>query len=243
MTPKILIIDIETTPILSYHWGLHDQHIGISQVVERSRLLCFAAKYVGEKKILFHSEWGDGQRPMVQAAHNLLSEADVVLGFNSDSFDIKRLNDSFDKENLGPPEPYLKIDIFKESKKHFRYMSHKLENVLIEMSLENKIKHRGFSLWPACMSGDKKAQAEMKRYNIGDIVPLEDAYLRIRPWMQTHPNLNLWEFGDNCPNCGSEDLKPRGFRTTRTAVYQRFRCGGCGSWPSNGTRLAGASVR
>lgn len=242
---KTLIIDIETTPILSWHWGLFDQNIAISQVVKRSRLMCFAAKYVGEKKVYFHAEWTGTHREMVVAAHDLLSEADVVLGFNSDSFDIKRLNDEFDKENLGPPAPYQKIDIFKESKKHFRYMSHKLENVLIEMSLENKIKNRGFQLWLDVMDGNKRAQKEMKTYNIGDIVPLEDAYLRIRPWMVTHPNLNLYDpaLPEGCPNCGSGHLQSRGYRYTRTGTYQRFHCQGCGAWPSGGKRELGVDLR
>ena len=49
--PKVLVIDIETSPNVVYAWGLWDQNIGISQVIEPSRVLCFAAKWVGQKKV------------------------------------------------------------------------------------------------------------------------------------------------------------------------------------------------
>src|SRR5690606_22016747 len=49
---RILTLDVETSPMLSYHFGLWDQNIGINQIVKQSRIICFAAKWVGEKPVI-----------------------------------------------------------------------------------------------------------------------------------------------------------------------------------------------
>ena len=45
---KILLIDLENTPILSYNWGLWEQNA--IEVKEDWYILCFAYKWLGEKK-------------------------------------------------------------------------------------------------------------------------------------------------------------------------------------------------
>ena len=47
---KILILDIETSPHTGFHWGLFQQNISIGQLIESSTVLCWAAKWLGEKK-------------------------------------------------------------------------------------------------------------------------------------------------------------------------------------------------
>ena len=52
---KILILDIETSPHTGFHWGLFQQNISIGQLIESSTVLCWAAKWLGEKKVHFSS--------------------------------------------------------------------------------------------------------------------------------------------------------------------------------------------
>ena len=52
---KILILDIETSPHTGFHWGLFQQNISIGQLIESSSVLCWAAKWLGEKKVYFSS--------------------------------------------------------------------------------------------------------------------------------------------------------------------------------------------
>lgn len=241
---KILLIDIETTPNLGWFWGLFNQNISPSQVVERSRVLCFAAKFLHEDKVRFYAEWQKpGHEGMVRAAHQLLGEADVVVGYNSDGFDLKHLNGEFAKYLLGPPAPYQTVDLYKVVKQNFRFFNHKLDSVLSVLSLEGKVRNRGFSLWPLCMEGDKRAQSEMRRYCIGDIYPsLEELYVALRPWIKSHPNANLYG-GSGCPTCGSERLHKRGFLYKHAGVYQRYHCQDCGRWSSAGKREYGVDLR
>ena len=44
-SPKILVLDIETAPCLGYFWNIWNTNIGISQIVNTSKMICFAAKW------------------------------------------------------------------------------------------------------------------------------------------------------------------------------------------------------
>src|SRR6476646_1187062 len=72
---KILMLDIETTPDKSYHWGRWGVNIGINQTIEEGGLVCFAAKWYGQDEIEFYSQWEDGDQKMVLEAWRLLDEA------------------------------------------------------------------------------------------------------------------------------------------------------------------------
>jgi hypothetical protein len=92
---KLLTLDIETSPNLAYVWALFDQNVGLNQLVEVGSVICFAAKWYGEKKIHYHSDHHDGHEAMVAAAWNLIDEADAVIHYNGKAFDIKHLNREF----------------------------------------------------------------------------------------------------------------------------------------------------
>lgn len=92
---KILTIDIETRPNLAYVWGLWDQNVGLNQIEETGSVISWAAKWHGEKKVYFASDYHDGHSEMVRRAWELLDEADAVVGYNSKAFDMKHLNREF----------------------------------------------------------------------------------------------------------------------------------------------------
>lgn len=225
---KILVIDMETKPALAYVWGLWDQNIGLEQLVEPSAPICFSAKYVGDPTIHFHSDWTDGHEGMIKAAHELLSEADAVVTYNGDSFDLKKFRGEFLLEGLRPPPPITSIDLLKSVKK-LGFQSNKLAYIGPLLRIGDKIKHEGFSLWSSVMEGDAKAQKRMERYCIGDIRLTEKLYLRLKPYIQNHPHLGDVGAGA-CGSCGSHRLQSRGVRRTKAYVIQRLQCQDCGSW-------------
>ncbi len=49
---KILILDLETSPHKGFHFGLFQQNISISQLIESSTVLCWAAKWLDDKKYI-----------------------------------------------------------------------------------------------------------------------------------------------------------------------------------------------
>lgn len=229
---KILIIDIETRPALAYVWGLYDQTISLNQLVSPSAPICFAAKFVGEKTVHFYSEWGDGREVMIKKAHELLSEADAVVGYNSDSFDLRKLRGEFLLSGLTPPPPLTSIDLLK-SVKRLGFQSNKLAYIGPLLNIGKKVKHAGFELWIKVLEGDTVAQRKMEKYNIGDVTLTESLYLKLLPFISNHPHLGSVKH--ECGACGSDKVQSRGYRRTKHYRIQRTQCTSCGSW-GEGTR-------
>lgn len=242
--PKILSVDIETSPVIAHAWGIWKQNIAINQIIERPRTICFGAKFLDERKVQWYSEHNHGSDVMLHAAHTLLSEADIVMHYNGDRFDLPRLNTEFVLAGLTPPAPYRSIDLLKVVRQNFQFPSNKLAYVSEQLGLTGKVKHEGHELWIKCLAGDPKAWAKMKKYNVQDVRLLEELYEKLKPWIKAHPNVGLYSDGEErvCPTCGSAELERRGYTIKLTGKYQRYRCRGCGSWPTATQRVSGVTI-
>lgn len=245
MSPRILVLDIETAPALAYVWDLKNQFIPVQQVVHGSRMICFAAKWVGESRVMYFSEHHHGKEAMLAAAFELLDQADAVVTYNGNSFDIPHLNREFAEAKMGRPAPYVSIDLYRAVRKHHRFLSNKLMWVTERLELSGKMQHTGFQLWVDCMAGDDRAWNMMRRYNKQDVVTTEELYIELLPWLDSHPNFGLYTDATSpvCPKCGGTDLQKRGVARTNVSVYQRYQCQGCGTWSRGGKRLEGVDVR
>lgn len=232
---QILGIDIETAPNTAHIWGLYNQNIGINQIQQTGRVMCWAAKWYGRRPVEFRSEAEDrpdAHRLMIERAHELLDEADAVLSYNGKRFDMPTLNREFLKYGMNPPSPYHHIDLLLVAKKQFRFVSNKMDYLARELGIKGKVRHQGHELWTLCMDGDPKAWKLMERYNKQDVRMMEQLYNAMLPWIATHPNHGMYadEGRPVCTNCGSHKLQSRGFAITRTQKYRRFQCTDCGTW-------------
>jgi ribosomal protein S27AE/DNA polymerase elongation subunit (family B) len=239
---RILTLDIESKPLQVYTWSLWDQHVGIDQIIDHGGLMCFAAKWAGEKDVLFFSEYHDGYRPMLEAAHRLLSEADIVVTYNGDRYDVKKLNQAFMLAGMTPPKPFKSIDLIKTNKNRFDLPSRKLDYLVRQSGVGAKVKHQGFDLWIDCMAGDPKAWAVMEKYNRGDVLVTEKAYLRLLPWLTNSPHMGMFTRDErSCPYCGSKKLTQDGFTHTNVQSYRLYECGKCGGWSRGTAKLQDAT--
>lgn len=244
---RVLALDIETSPSICYTWSLFDNHIGVDQIVEQPRMICFAARWLDSEDCMFFSEFHHGKSEMLRRAHELLSECDALLTFNGRSFDSKHLQREFLLNGFTPPAPYQHIDLYLVARKQFRFLSNKLQNIARELGLEGKVQHSGFDLWKRCLAGNADAWEEMKTYNMRDVNLLIDAYQKLLPWIHSHPNVvlidNLLDDCLRCNNCGSKNVMQRSSCYTATSEYQRYQCLKCGSWLRDSKRLNGTSLR
>jgi len=242
---KLLTLDIETSPNLAHVWGLWQQNVGLSQLLESGEVICFAAKWYGEEEVSFFSSFHVGKSQMVHLAHKFLDEADAVIHFNGARFDIPHLNREFVEAGLKPPSPYAQIDLLKVVKKNFRFPSNKLDYVTKALGLDHKVQNAGHQLWVKCMANDFQAWEEMKKYNVQDVVITEQLYDRLLPWISSHPTHGLYQGGDEhtCPNCGGSNLQKRGFALTQVSKFQQYQCNDCGKWSRGGKRLDGVEIR
>lgn len=236
--PNILVIDIENSPNLAHVWSLWNNNVSLSQLQETGEIISFAAKWVGKKKVIFKSTFHDGMDAMLDEAHKLLSEADIVVGYNSKNFDMKHLNRAFIENGYAPPAPYAQVDLMHVVKSQFRFVSNKLDHVVQQLGLGKKTAHTGHDLWVRCMQGDAAAWALMRKYNKNDVVITEELYLTLIPWVPNHPNMALLKGveGQACTNCASTNLQWRGYYYTAASKFRRFVCNDCSKWGRSSQR-------
>lgn len=85
---KILTVDIETRPALSYHWGMFKQNISPKQNVHAGGILMVSMQWVGSPIVETVTDWEHGQEEMLRVVHQRLMEADAVVSKNGIRFDI-----------------------------------------------------------------------------------------------------------------------------------------------------------
>lgn len=225
---QILALDIETAPHKVFAWGLWSQDIHIDNIVEPGYTLCWAAKWIGKKKVYFNSIHHYDKNKMLQEIYDLICKADAVVHYNGTKFDMPILNQEFQSIGLPPPDPYSEIDLLKTVRRRFRLPSNKLDYVARHLGIEGKTKHMGMQMWRDCMEGCPKAWDIMKRYNIQDVRLLETVHDELLPWITPYPNLG--HFSDHdlvCPRCESTDIIKAGKETRTIVPYQRYRCKSC----------------
>lgn len=249
---KILVIDIETQPNVAHVWGLWNQNVSLAQLRTPGRVISFAAKWVDRRGVEFRSDWHDGHEAMVKRAHALMDEADLIVHYNGNSFDMPWLRTEFVQAGLTPPAPHKDIDLCNIVKKTFRFPSNKLAYVTGALGLSGKLSHTGHQMWVDVMEGSPEVKAKawglMRRYNRQDVVTTEELFHRLKPWIKTLPNPALYG-ADGEPEacgCGNTQLQHRGYRYTTVSRYKRYQCfgeNGCGAWLSGGRRDRGVDVR
>ena len=233
MLPKILVLDIETRPIMGYVWSLWKQNVGLNQIVEDWTILTWAAKWYGDDYVYYGT--AEGQPDDSQCLEDLwylLDEADMIIAHNGDKFDIPKINARFLEHGWTPPSPYKKIDTLKVAKANLRLTSNRLDYIAKFLGFGGKLATGGMQLWIDCLNGKKKAWKRMLEYNIHDVVILEWVYETLRPWIKNHPNVALYSEDEAtvCTVCGSHDIHYRGHAYTPVGKYQRYVCKDCGKW-------------
>lgn len=243
--PRILTLDIETSPNIAHVWGLFKQTVSLSQLRESTRVIAWAAKWHGSEAVEFRSEFHDGADVMLERAHALLSEADIVVTYNGVGFDLKHLRREFVLAGMTPPAPHKDVDLLNVVKGQFRFVSNKLDHVAQELGLGAKTSHTGHDLWVQCLAGVPEAWDTMRTYNVQDVRLTERLYDRLLPWIKGHPHRALYtgETEESCGRCGSTNLRANGEALTPLSSFAQFQCLDCGSWHRSGKRAAGVNVR
>ena len=234
--PKIVTIDIETAPNVAYVWSFFKTHVGAKQVLENSHIMSFAAKTLGDDEVRYMDNRSSDDSKIVAALIKELDEADIVIAHNGNKFDVPKIKGRAAIHGLKPPSPFKVIDTLKVARKHFGFPSNSLEYLTGVFNCETKklshSKFPGFELWLECLRGNEEAWDEIKEYNIADVVSLEDLYMKMRPWINDHPNIGVYtdDAKSRCPKCGSNHIAYRGYYHTNLSRFHRFQCKDCGAW-------------
>ncbi len=232
--PKILIYDIETSPMIGYHWGHWQQNISLSQTIQNSIMITWSAKWLYEDEVFSDKNTPEemlklNDKRICKSLWDMIHEADIVVAHHGDKFDVPMMNSRFIINGLPPYSVTNSIDTKKVASKTFRFASNKLDALAGYFGFGQKIK-TNFDLWKGCMEGDQQSIDDMETYNIQDVKVLEEVYLKLRPYIKSHPNVGLYLESDKpvCGACGSSNLrlmnKDYYTPTGRYSVYQ-CQCG------------------
>ena len=240
--PKVLVFDIETSPILARVWGLWQQNVGLNQIKEDWFVMSYAAKWLGVDGVIYEDLRGviddtnKGYRDadLLSGIWNLLNEADMVITQNGKKFDVKKLNARFIINGYQPPSAFKHIDTLQIAKRVFGFTSNKLEYMTDKLCVDfKKLKHGnfpGFELWQQCLADNIDAWNEMEEYNKHDVLSLEELYNKLAAWDDRHPNFNHYTDGESqtC-RCGCTEFTRNGYAYTPASKFQKYRCVKCGA--------------
>lgn len=240
MKPKVLLLDIETSPNLAYVWGKYQQDVIAFE--EEYKILSIAYKWLGKK--------GTHCRALCDYQHNsehsllmdiwsLFDKADILIAHNGDRFDIRKIKARMLAYQMPPLPVRATVDTLKVARKHFALNSNKLNDLSKTLQVGEKLKHMGFDLWLGCLRNDKKSWGTLKKYNIQDIVLLERVYKALLPWMEKHPNMALLAGHKGCPKCGSKAIIKDGFRANSMTLSQQWECKNCNGKFATGIKKNG----
>lgn len=231
--PRVLILDIETSLMEVYSFGIRDQYLGHEQIKKDWTILSVAAKWLNEKDVWQMDARNKTEKQILKEVKKLMNEADIIVGHNSKSFDVKRLNGKFEEHKIKPPSSFQQVDTYAQSKKHFNFSSHTLDYLLQKLNSPIKkrkhSKYPGKTLWIECDKGNKQAFKEMAIYNIYDVLGTEWLYNRMLPW-GVGINFNVYYGDENARcTCGATEFRKNGYTYSSTGKFQRFECKKCGS--------------
>lgn len=236
--PKILTFDIETSLQLAFTFGtgwkcriMHDD------IIEEQYMLGFSYKWLDKEDVgneFLHQGpkrkfKAHDDEAMIRKLHKLLDEADIVVTYNGNRFDIPFFNARCLKYGLTPPSPYRSVDLFTTVRSKFKLNSKKLDyvNKFIGYSGKDAMCKQD---WVDCHYNDVDAYEKMATYCDRDVVALEEAYIRVLPWITNHPNISQMSGKHCCPKCGSGELSLGGWTIPymNGKQYRRKICANCG---------------
>jgi len=236
--PKILFYDIETSHINTLVFSLWPTSIPPASILADWHIICAAWKWQGKAKIHTAAVTDKNNDKLVtEKLSQAIHEADVIVAHNGDKFDIRKLRARMIYHDMKPISTPVSIDTLKSARKEFAFTSNRLDYIGQFLGVGKKIP-TNHELWVQARVGNKKAIKAMLKYNKQDVTLLEAVYDKLRPYMQNHPNMNLFMgTAQNCTNCGSSSLIKHGTRRTRVGLYQRYLCKDCGASCSSGKNL------
>lgn len=236
-----LSFDIETSPIISYNWGVWEQNA--IEVIEDWQILSVAWQWivdepgkntkftkvevVGQDDFHNYKAGVNNDIEVVKKLVELREQADYVIAHNGDKFDMKKLGARVALHKLPPMTPVVQVDTKKMANRIGGFTYNSLRELAKAFGVSLKGESGGFETWKGCLAGDKKAWKKLKKYNTQDIPPMTELYMILRSYDSKRPPMNVLSGQhDACPACGKIGTMSIRRRTkpSKTGEYEYYRC-------------------
>lgn len=220
--PKILLLDIEATG-LKADFGV---------------VLCVGYKWLDNPEVFCPAIFDyeefkhdpTAEQPLLRDILPIIEEADMLITYFGTGYDKKFLTAKFMEYGIGiwPNVPH--VDLYYAVKGNFAISRKSLQNVGYYLGLSNEKTPVEGKIWRRAQAGHRDSITYIVEHCKADVLILEEAYLKMRPLIRTHPRVRGLA---GCRVCGSESLQRRGTLMTKTSGRQvRLSCTACGSWES-----------
>lgn len=178
-----LFFDIEVSPNILMAWRVGNNiNLSHESIVKERAIICVCYKWNDEKEV--HSiEWNNGcDKELVKKFAKIMNSADIVIGQNSDRFDIKWFRTRCLKHSVPLKAKFNSIDTLKMAKAGFYFNSNKLDYMGQFMGLGGKIKVAP-DLWKdITLNNDTLAMKKMVDYCKQDVILLEEVYNKLQEY-------------------------------------------------------------
>lgn len=199
--PKVLIFDLETAPLIANVYRLWNNKFISHKDLERDFFIySFSCKWWGENEVFYRDNRSqddfENDKELLINLSELINQADVLVGFNSTNFDVKKLNTRLIINGLPQCKPFKQIDLYKIAKEKFSFTSNSLaylsKTLVPHAEKLTHAKFPGTSMIKECLKGNIEAWEENKVYNKQDVIATEALLDVLLPWSDKAVNLALF---------------------------------------------------
>jgi uncharacterized protein YprB with RNaseH-like and TPR domain/DNA-directed RNA polymerase subunit RPC12/RpoP len=237
--PKILYFDIETTNfkatfgevlMMGYRWHGEEEY----KIVK-------VTDYEGWDELNIE----DRDYYVLQDMHEIISEADVLVGHYSKRFDHRFIQSRclYHKLPVIPNPPH--VDTWHIAKYQMAIGSNSMKNIAKFLKCDNQKDSLPIHIWRRANAYDEECIEMIAEYCLQDVRTQYSMTQRLMPLANAIPNMNLLVNSTKylCSGCGSDNVQKRGFHFTKINKYQRFQCMNCGKWSRGRNTLTDKEIK
>lgn len=241
--PSIIVFDEETSPSLGWFFG-STYETSIIKIVDYETIITISYWDSLTGKVQSISQWDFpdwkkgrwNDKSLVKYFREIIIKYDIIVGQNSDQFDIKLFNSRLAFHGFEALPESQTFDTKKLAKRKLKLPSYSLETMANFFGLEGKYHHSGLDMWFKSRDGDRSAQKEMTHYCNIDVLKTKDVFYKLLPFVKFNNNYAKLNGSDlNCANplCGSNNLKHHYKRRVVGGWKRQYQCRDCGSYTSD----------
>lgn len=214
--PKVILFDLE---FMHINWG-----------ADLGLIYCMGWKELNEDKVHMESVWETRQKDalddkeLCKQIYNVLKDADMIITYNGIKCDVPFIQTRLLAHGLPPLPPIAHKDVYYTAKFKLKLSRNRLFDVQTFLGFSNKKTPVDLYKWLKALIGDKSAQKEILTHCRQDILVLEEAYMKLRPLMNSHPRLNGYGV---CNKCSGTLLKSKVYYTAGKGQKINLVCQKC----------------
>lgn len=235
--PVIGFFDIETTYLMVRTFRLGDQVIRHDNLVpgfDQYNIICIAIATLDKPgvKVLSWDQKTHSPKKMLIEFAQWLEGIDILIGKNSDKFDIKQINTLFMLNGLPAPNWPNTDDLEKQMRKFFYLPSYSLDyfDKLLFGEGKYKMEMKHWIDIQERTADEKKSFDRMCKYCGLDIKKTKAHWKRVLSNIQPKFNYNAVSDVPCCKACGSDAIQKNGTRVSGKTLYEKYVCTACLSY-------------